>query len=192
MEEDYRADDLRTRLILGGLSELAEHGIRDFSLRRVALSQDVSCAAPYRHFKDKDELILAIIGYVREGWELLSGEVVEVYGEGSAECITELCLLAVRFWLGNGNFRSVLLLLQSDGNMERRREISRFDKPICDNITLFARARGLNDEDLRVLTSTVLTLVYGSLSLASADPEETEFLLSNMKSKVIEAFIPYV
>ncbi len=191
MEEDFRVDDLRKRLILGGLAELAEHGIRDFSLRRVALSQDVSCAAPYRHFKDKEALILAIIEYVREGWELLSEEAVIAHGIGNPRTVTELCSLAVRFWLGNGNFRSVLLLLQSEG-ARGRREIERFDKPILENIRIFATVRNLTEEDRRVICATVLTMLYGTLSLADADPEETEFLLSNMHSKLVEAFIRYI
>lgn len=191
MEENYIMENLKHRLILGGLSELAEHGIRDFSLRRVALSQDVSCAAPYRHFKDKDALIAAIIEYVREGWELLSTEAIAAHGVGSAETVTELCSLAVHFWLGNGNFRSVLLILQSDGGLSRG-ELSEFDRPILDNISAFAAIRGITDEDKRVLISTVLSMLYGTLSLASAYPDGAEFLLSNMRSKIIEAFMPYV
>ena len=191
MEEVFVAEDLRKRLILGGLRELAEHGIRDFSLRRVAVSQDVSCAAPYRHFKDKDSLILAIIEYVREGWELFSGAAVEAHGQGRVESITELCTLAVRFWLGNGNFRSVLLILQSEGELGRR-ELASFDKPILDNIHFFSELHDLNGEDRRVVCAIVLSMLYGTLSLASADPDNTEFLISNMRNRIIEAFISYL
>lgn len=191
MEDNYVTDDVRKRLILGGLSELAEHGIHDFSLRRVALSADVSCAAPYRHFKDKDALILAIIEYVREGFELLGTEAVAAFGQGSVECITELSVLAVRFWLGNGNFRSVLSLLLSNSEIGCG-GISGFDRPLLDNVASFSAVRGLSDEDTRVLSSTVLALTYGTLTLAGASAENVEFLISNLKSKIVECFLSYM
>ena len=190
MEEGFIQDDVRKRLILGGLSELAEHGIHDFSLRRVAVSADVSCAAPYRHFKDKDALILAIIEYVREGFELLCGEAAAAFGQGNVECITELSVLTVRFWLGNGNFRSVLSLLLSSREIEDG--LSGFDRPILESISAFSAKKGLSDEDTRVLSATVLALTYGTLTLAGASVENIEFLLSNLKSKIVECFVSYV
>ena len=55
MEADFIEGSVRTRLIVAGINELEERGVKDFSLRRVALAAEVSCAAPYRHFKDKDD-----------------------------------------------------------------------------------------------------------------------------------------
>ena len=191
MEEDFIADDVRKRLILGGLSELSEHGIHDFSLRRVAVRAEVSCAAPYRHFKDKDALILAIIEYVREGFLLLTTEAASALGENSVECIAELSVLSVRFWLGNGNFRSVLSLLLS-GDAIGSCGISGFNKPISDNISAFTRLRALTEEDARVLTATVLSFIYGTLTLAGASFENTDFLLSNLRNRILECFIPYI
>ena len=52
MEEKITVDDVRSRLLFSGLKELERHGVSDFSLRRVAQDAGVSCAAPYRHFKD--------------------------------------------------------------------------------------------------------------------------------------------
>jgi AcrR family transcriptional regulator len=57
MDQDYGMRSVKTRLILAGLNEIEEYGIKNFSLRRVALGAQVSCAAPYRHFKDKDDFI---------------------------------------------------------------------------------------------------------------------------------------
>ena len=51
-------------LIKAGIHELQENGFSGFSMRRVASACGVSCAAPYRHFKDKDEFILEIFKYI--------------------------------------------------------------------------------------------------------------------------------
>ena len=75
MSELTKDSGVRKRLIDAGLKELLEHGPDDFSLRRVASMAQVSCATPYRHFKDKDELVRAVISQIRENWILLTQEI---------------------------------------------------------------------------------------------------------------------
>ena len=55
---------MREVLILAGIDEINAHSVTDFSIRRVAEACGVSCAAPYKHFKDKREFIASIIEYV--------------------------------------------------------------------------------------------------------------------------------
>ena len=191
MEDTYINDSLKERLISAGLSELDKHGIADFSLRRVALSAGVSCAAPYRHFKDKDELILAIIDYVLDGWILLSEQIFDSLGLGSAECVSEISMSLVRFWVGNGNFRSLLTLAGTDDDPERRERLFKFDEPIVQSITYFALLRSLSREDTDVLTRTVLSLVYGTLFLISRGGDSGE-CIENMRSKIITELIAYM
>ena len=78
-EDFYIADELPVALIIAGIDELEEHGLHDFSLRRVANRCGVSCAAPYRHFQNKDALILAIISYVNKQWAMLGKQVIAAY-----------------------------------------------------------------------------------------------------------------
>ena len=56
----------RQALILAGIDEINAHGVAAFSVRRVAQACHVSCAAPYKHFRDKREFIAAIIDHVNE------------------------------------------------------------------------------------------------------------------------------
>ena len=64
----YHHGDLRTALLRAAVELIAEHGIHKLSLRECARRAGVSHAAPYRHFADKDALLLAI---AREGFALL-------------------------------------------------------------------------------------------------------------------------
>ena len=57
---------LREELILAGIEEIEAHGVRGFSLRRVAKKCGVSCAAPYKHFADLNDFLLAI-GFMGTG-----------------------------------------------------------------------------------------------------------------------------
>lgn len=56
----YHHGSLRNDLIDKGLILLNSDMIKNFSLRKVVSMFGVSNDAPYRHFKDKDELIQAI------------------------------------------------------------------------------------------------------------------------------------
>ena len=166
MEEQLFEDSVRTRLILSGIGELCEHGVRDFSLRRVAIAAEVSCAAPYRHFKDKDELILEIIRYIFSKWQLLCREIEEVYSDSPERLVCELAAANVGFWAANGNFRSVLMLETGDEAAEgARAEMRLFDAPIISAVKKLAAVRGISEEKTRELEFFVTSLVYGTVML---------------------------
>lgn len=193
MEEEFISEDVRKRLILSGLRELEEFGMRDFSLRRVAIAAGVSCAAPYRHFKDKDELIISIIEYVKEGWDLISREILETYGVGSPDTIVEIAIMLVRFWLGNKSIRSILLLSScDDGFEEGRKKLKSFDEPLLDCIRIFAMLRSFTEEDKSVLTLTLLTLIYGSINIIISGTADIDSVIRNLKSKVIQELINFL
>ena len=60
MSDTYHHGNLREALIEAGIRIINESGEDALSLRKVAAACDVSHAAPYAHFRDKDELIEAI------------------------------------------------------------------------------------------------------------------------------------
>jgi AcrR family transcriptional regulator len=59
-ERPYHHGDLRSALIDGAVTLIAERGERRFSLAELSRSLGVSAAAPYRHFADRDELLAAV------------------------------------------------------------------------------------------------------------------------------------
>ncbi len=65
----YHHGDLRRGLILAAERILERDGASALSLRAVAREAGVSAAAPYHHFKDKDELLAAIahLGFEKLG-----------------------------------------------------------------------------------------------------------------------------
>jgi len=160
MEND---NSVRARLIRAGIIELEEHGLRDFSLRRVAQGADVTCGAPYRHFKDKEELILAIISHLRESWELLAKNITEAHRDDTRGRVIGLSLAALRFWLANGNLRSVLMSGQDELDEAKRAEVNRFDAPVIAAVREHATKQGITD--CEELAFTVLALIYGTVTL---------------------------
>ncbi|MEW1846894.1 TetR/AcrR family transcriptional regulator [Nonomuraea angiospora] len=78
----YHHGDLRGALIETALELIAEHGVQGFSMAEASRRLGVAVSAPYRHFADRDELLLAVS--VRAG-ELLVAAVTAERGGGAPE-----------------------------------------------------------------------------------------------------------
>lgn len=108
MEEGYNSS-VREQLISAGIEELEAHGIADFSLRRVAAACNLSCAAPYKHFHGREDLIEAIFSHIHSQLQFLLQQVAQVHAQ-PVEQLIESCLAYIRFCIANPHFRAVLML----------------------------------------------------------------------------------
>ena len=179
VEKDFIDSNVRYRLIVAGINELEERGIRDFSLRRAALRAEVSCAAPYRHFKDKDEFISEIIKYISSKWMLLCNEIEKVFLNDTRRLILELAVSNLRFWIANPNYRSVLMTVSPSASDV----LSLFDKPLMDAIERFSNENGADPE---VRKYTVRALIYGSLMLTGTTDKRsslTDYLRRELENE---------
>lgn len=109
-----RNKNMREDLLLAGISEINAHGVHGFSIRRVAQSCNVSCAAPYKHFRDKREFIGAIIEYVNEQWKVRQREVLASCGQSLREQIVTISVEYVKFLMEKPFYRSILMLKDDD------------------------------------------------------------------------------
>ena len=109
-----RLKNMRETLVLAGMQEINANGVHNFSIRRVAESCGVSCAAPYKHFKDKREFIAAIIEYVNEQWAERQKEVLASCGDTLREQIVEVCVNYVKCLMEKPYYRSILMLKDAE------------------------------------------------------------------------------
>ena len=105
-----RIKNMRQLLIEAGIEEINRVGVADFSVRRVAQACGVSCAAPYKHFKDRRGYVAAIIEYVNEQWYERQEEILSACTGGLREQIVEVVVGYVRFLVEKPWFRSILML----------------------------------------------------------------------------------
>lgn len=84
--ERYHHGNLRPALIRTGLEILVKEGPESLSLRDVARRVGVSHAAPYRHFADKNELIVAIAD---EGFTMLEARLKDAIAKAPADNAAE-------------------------------------------------------------------------------------------------------
>lgn len=110
-----RQKNTREALLLAGIREINASGVRNFSIRRVAESCGVSCAAPYKHFRDKREFIAAVIEYVNDQWAERQREILAECS-GYRQQIVEISVGYVEFLMEKPYFRSILLL--KDGEFD--------------------------------------------------------------------------
>lgn len=90
----YHHGDLRHALIQAGLELLAEGGSTTLDLRKVARKAGVSHAAPYRHFADKQALIVAI---TEEGFHQLAQRAQEMVQAAPDDALAQLQAVALAY-----------------------------------------------------------------------------------------------
>lgn len=178
MEDNIMIDNVRSRLVLAGLAELEKHGAADFSLRRVAKEAGVSCAAPYRHFKDKDELIRSVIDYVLEGWTLLAGQLNELFRDDKRALLVELSVAGLRFWIANGNFRTVIMASAMLGEGDRG-ALSGFDACILSAIDSYEKESCKGN-----LAFKILSMLYGAIMLVDGGLESADRAADDLREAI--------
>ncbi|MBR2721617.1 MAG: TetR/AcrR family transcriptional regulator [Clostridia bacterium] len=185
MEEQYTVEAARERLILAGIRELEEHGLNDFSLRRVATSCELSCAAPYRHFRGKEELILEIIRYINRQWKLLQDQITSVFPVGDRRQPIEIGVAHIRFWIANPNFRSILLLDDPDIGSPRQRERKNITAGLGAVISDYCKANGMPQKREAEISYAYCALIYGTvLLLGNQELENSDATIATVRAQL--------
>ncbi|MEH6567700.1 MAG: TetR/AcrR family transcriptional regulator [Halioglobus sp.] len=83
---NYHHGDLRAALLEAALDIITERGPQKLTIREVARKAGVSHTAPYRHFANKDDLIVAV---VKQGFELMSQTMLDKKTAAEADPISQ-------------------------------------------------------------------------------------------------------
>ena len=84
-ERGYHHGNLREALVSAALSLIAEKGAMGFTFAEAARAAGVSAAAPYRHFRDRDDLIADV---ARRGFDELTRALELAWNEGRPDAFT--------------------------------------------------------------------------------------------------------
>jgi AcrR family transcriptional regulator len=165
----YHHGNLKQALIRSAVKVLAKMGPRAFTLREVARHAKVSHNAPYRHFRDKDELLAAVAG---EGFEQLAESMITATaGAGNALDALELSGLGyVRFALEWPEHFSAMFDYCQDLSAYPEYAASgrRAFQVLLDNIVASQKAGYIPSGDSQPLALVAWSLVHGIAKLAIA------------------------
>lgn len=108
MSDKYHHGDLRNALIEEGIKMINTSGEDSLSMRKLAEKCGVSMAAPYAHFKNKEEMINAIKQYVEDAFtEYLEAAVNKAEDDVEAR-IVALGVTYVSFFIDNPEYFTFL------------------------------------------------------------------------------------
>ncbi len=125
----YHHGFLEKDLVEKGLQLLNSVGLEAFSLRKVADMCGVSHAAPYRHFKSKEELINAITMSVSERFMSSINEALARHEGDYRKQIMEVGKLYVKFMLENPeHFKFIFLTDHHDPIIIKNGDFIQTDK----------------------------------------------------------------
>lgn len=177
--EQKESQGTRERLILAGVEELNRYGIQGFSTRRVAKSCGVSCAAPYKHFKDTREFIAEILKYINGLYAERQRKTLERYaGCDSRTQLIQAGLDYIRFFADYPQFRRVVMQNFKDADESFRALRGQLSYQIYKIVSRYCRDVGMPDDVRRRKTFLARSIIYGAALFF--DTGELEYNEENM------------
>ncbi|MBR3994854.1 MAG: TetR/AcrR family transcriptional regulator [Clostridia bacterium] len=152
----------REKFIVAAISEMQQHGISDFSIRSVAEKCGVSSGAPYKHFKNKNELILESIKYINTKWGEIQQKVIEECGDDPRKKLVEISIAYVKFLCANPAFQSVLMLNDNSLSPEQLAQKAKISELTEKIISEYCSSVGMNDADRKRKTYAVRSFIFGA------------------------------
>lgn len=113
----YHHGDLRAQMIAAVRDLVETHGPEGFSVAEAARRAGVSSAAPYKHFKDRAEILRGVVGEAMDRLRAAMEAGAATYPAGSVEAVAAVGLAYVSFARSEpGVFRLTFGLSEGHGN----------------------------------------------------------------------------
>ncbi|MBR6046228.1 MAG: TetR/AcrR family transcriptional regulator [Ruminococcus sp.] len=188
MSNEVKRHNKRDELILAGIAELNRCGIANFSMRRVAQRAGVSCAAPARHFGDKQGFLAAILEYVNAQWHEEQLRILETCGSTTREQLVAFSVGYIRFLVENPHFRSILML--KDDDLDNQHSVGRGTTQLTlDFVHKYCDEVGMDEETRLRKLFVVRSLIYGaSIMFDNKELPYNEKFMETVKNNIDREF----
>lgn len=175
----YHHGDLPAQLVSVVRDLIEAHGPDGFSVAEAARRAGVSSAAPYKHFKDRPELLRAVVSEgmdrLRDGMEAAAGQ----HPRGSLESIAAIGQAYVDFArAGPGVFRLVFSLTEGHENAPELKAKGQACFAVVLRATAERLGRAMDNPDVQQSAYILWTAVHGH-----------SFLTIDRKTDVLSAMI---
>ena len=189
MDKKYHHGNLKTQLIKAGLQMIQENGIGKVSLRKLAEICNVSEAAPYSHFKNKDELLTAIQEYVTEQLqECLEDAYKKSENKDSPETILNMGKAYVLFFIQYSEYYAFLFTqpcINIDLSMKADEGVFKPFQYYKEKAYFIYRNKGLSEERIKYGVIAMWAKVHGIAAIASMKGVEKDFEWEDVLEKIL-------
>lgn len=152
----------KEKFLLAAIAEIKDHGISDFSIRRAALRCGTTSGAPYRHFKDRNELILEVLRYVNEKWFAIQEELIQQFSGSPREALVEMSVRYIRFLCDDPEFQTILTINDCSTTPEQKIEKARISTITTKLIDEYCASVNMTPADRERKTYAVRSLIFGA------------------------------
>jgi len=178
---------VRERLIDAGIRELESHGAQGFSLRRVAQACGVSCAAPYKHFKDKQALIEAIADTLNSRWLDRQAEALEKLGSDPGARLRTVCKEYLKFLRENPNFCALITQRDESTGKWHLNHLFNQSSRTKSLIVQYAQQHSMSDDEVYSSVCAIRAVLYGAAMMNQHDDMRLNDSTIDILSRMIDS-----
>ena len=177
----------KEKFFRAAVSELEEHGVSDFSIRRVAKRCGVSCAAPYKHFESKNDLLLQVMKYIGKKWEAVWNDTMGSHkDEPYREQIVAICMAYIAFLCTYPEYQTILHINDRVFPPEIRAEKSKLTSMSQNLINDYCTSVNMPDDIKKRKQFVILSIIYGGSIMINSgaipfDSNTMEMIRANIK-----------
>ena len=159
----------REKFIQAAVMELEEHGAADFSIRRVARRCGLSCAAPYKHFAGREELMLEVVRYINRKWDNIRNETVALRRNASEqEILVAVCMAYITFLCTYPEYQMILFMNDRVFPVEIAAEKGKLSTAIESLICDYCSKVHMDEEMRRRKQLVILSIICGATQMIRA------------------------
>lgn len=155
-------DQTKKKFIEAAILEMRDHGIADFSLRRVSQRCGTTSGAPYRHFKDRNALILEVLKHINSKWHEAQREILGNLSGTYRDEIVEISMRYVMFLYENREFQTILMMNDSSMTEEQKVEKAKISEITTGIIDKYCESVNMSYEARTRKTYSVRSFIYGA------------------------------
>ena len=191
MEQQHRTykNSRRQQLIEAGIAEINQYGVTGFSSRRVAASCGLSCAAPAKHFGDRNGFLAAIIDYVNGEWAAEQEKILQQFEGNTRQQIVEESVGYVEFLVEHPHYRSILMLKDEEFDNTYHKRKGELSSPTQKLIEKYCEEAGLDETQRLRKTYVIRSLIFGAaLMFDTGEIAHTEQMMAIVRECIDREF----